>query len=113
MLNSSGNLLKRVQVSDYGLYFFLTELVAEARHHTAALNHRLDDMFVCRGQPTGQVRLAIETFESRTFVAMGRISRVAINTVNVEDLATRGLLRIQPEFRVGHGGGIFSTADGH
>jgi hypothetical protein len=34
---------------------------------------------------------------------------MAIDTVNIEDLASPGLLCIQPQFGIGHLGGIFAA----
>ena len=45
-------------------------------------------MFIGCGKSAGQVGLSIEAFQSRTFIAMSGIRRVAIEAMKIEDLAT-------------------------
>ena len=99
-----------MQVRHHFLQLLLVKLVSEWRHHASATNDALHHMFISRGKAAGQVRLLVELFQPWSFVPAGGIRRMAAEAVNVEDLASAGLLCIQSQFGIGHLGGIFAAA---
>jgi len=70
------------------------ERVAHRWHHAAALDDRLRDEAVVRGQPAGQEFFPVNSNEPRTFEAARRISRVTARASDVVDLPAARLLRV-------------------
>ena len=99
-----------MQVRHQHLQFLLVKLVAEWGHHASATNNTLHHVFIGRGKAAGQVGLLVQLFQPWSFVPAGGIRGMAIETINIEDLASLGLLCIQSQFGIGHLGGIFAAA---
>ncbi len=104
-----GITLERVQVCHQVLHLLLGQV--RARHHAASLDNGLDYVLVRSSKATGQIRPAVHSFESRTFVAARRVRGMAAQAVGVINTPSLGLLRVQSEFGVGHFGLVFSAAE--
>jgi hypothetical protein len=99
-----------VQIRNYFLQLLLIKLPSKRRHHAAATNNALHHVFIIDGEAAGEVGLLIELFQPWSLVPAGGIRGMAIDTINIEDLASSGLLCIESQFNIGHLGGIFSAA---
>lgn len=99
-----------MQIRHYFLQFLLIKLAAEWWHHASAANNALHHVFIGRGKAAGQVGLLVQLFQPWSLVSAGRIRRVAAKAINIEDLASAGLLGVQSQFGIGHLGGIFAAA---
>lgn len=99
-----------MQVRHHFLQFLLFKLVSEWWHHASPANNALHHVLVSRGEAAGQVGFLVQLFQPRPFVSAGRIRGMAIHAINIEDLASPGLLCVQPQFGIGHLGGIFAAA---
>src|ERR1051326_3365609 len=80
--------LQRVKISDHFLEFLAIELVAEARHHISSLNNGLGYVLVRGSKAAGKIFLLKQVLQAGTIVAMGRIRGMAIETIDVVDLAS-------------------------
>src|SRR6476646_8568376 len=101
--------LQRVQVRHHFLQLLLIKLAAEWRHHASATNNALHHVFVSRGKAARQVRLLVELFQPWPLVPAGGIRGMAVQAINIKDLASAGLRRVQAQFSIAHLGGIFSA----
>ena len=98
-----------MQVRNYFLQLLLIKLATERWHHASAANNTLHHVFIICRKAAGKVRFLIKLFQPRPLVPAGRIRGMAAETVNIEDLAPSGLLRVQSQFSIGHLGGIFAA----
>lgn len=99
-----------MQVGQDVLDLVLINLVGESGHHAPPLDNTLDHVLVSGGEPAGKVVLLEKLFESRAFVAAGRIRRMAAETVNIVDASSPALLLIQPQFSICHLSGILAAS---
>ena len=99
-----------MQVRDHVLYLLPVKLVAEAWHHVAPLNNALPHVLIRRSKAAGEIFLLVEIFQPRAFIALGKICRVAVETVDVVNLASSRLLLIQSQFGIGHGCRVLAAA---
>lgn len=99
-----------MQVGNHFLQLLLIKLAAERRHHASPANDALHYVLVSRGKTARQVGFLIQLFQPWSFVPARGIRRVAIDTINIEDLASAGLLCIQSQFGIGHFGWVFPAA---
>ena len=98
-----------MQVRHHLLQLLLVKLAAKWGHHASAANNTLHHVLVCGSKTAGQVGLLVQLFQSGAFVPAGGLCGMAIETVNIEDLASTGLLCVQSQFGIGHLGGIFAA----
>ena len=98
-----------MQIRQQILQLLLVELITESRHHASPMENTLHCVLICCRQPAGQVLLFKKLLQTRPFVAFGRIGRMAVHAVNIEDLAALGLLRIQSQLGITHFCGIFTA----
>jgi len=98
-----------VQVRNYFLQLLLIKLATERWHHASAANNALHYMFIIGSKAAGQVRLLVKLLQPWSFVSARGICGMAIDAVNIKNLASPGLLCIQPQFSIGHLGAIFAA----
>ena len=98
-----------MQVRDHFLQLRLIKLISKRWHHASAANNALHHVFIGGRKAAGQVRFLVKLFQSWSLVPAGGIRGMAIDTINIEDLASSGLLRVQSQFSIGHLGRIFSA----
>lgn len=101
--------LQRVQVRHQLLELLLIQLIGKTGHHIASAQDALLHMLVRRRETTGQIFFLVELLESWSFIAFGRICRMAVEAIDIENTASAGLLLIQPQLSVSHLRRIFAA----
>lgn len=91
-----------MQVRYQILKLLLIKLICKARHHVSPAHNCFFHVLVRWGQAAGEVLLFIKMLQSRPFISLGRISRVAVDAVNIKDLASLGLLLVESQFGICH-----------
>lgn len=102
--------LQRVEVCKQILHIMLVQLITKRRHHLPAIEDRVSHMLIGRSQAAGKVRPLEYPFQSRPFVAMTGIGRVAADACDVKNASAPCLLRIQAQLGIRHLLRIFAAS---
>jgi len=101
--------LQRVEVGEEVVKLLLREGAADGWHHVAAIEDRLADESFVGGQPAGQKWLFKKALQAGAVLSRDRMSVVAGRTILEIQMASRGLLSIQSQLRVGFFGGVVAA----